>query len=205
VAAVAALLVVAAAGTLTWYLLRPDHTTPSARTTTTTPPGPSPTQTQSHSQPTFPGVTYTGPGGVQVTAPKGWTRDNSAGIANVNDYVEPGEDRDHGTYFRIGIGNPQPQATIRLEERGAIDFLNSPLNAYNHVHVVDVEYLTFLGADAVDIEYVGTNTAHVVRHVRERLWISGGLTREIILNAPDQQWQRRAPLFDRLAGSATTG
>jgi serine/threonine protein kinase len=197
VAGLAALVVVAAAGTLAWYLLRPEHSAPSGKGSETSAP-----TTRSASQVRYPGVAYSGPGGIQVTAPKGWQSDTSAGIANVSDYVAPGQDRDHGTYFRIGIGNPQPKATIQQEERGAIDFLNSSSNAYRHVHVVDVQYLTYLGADAVDVEYVGTNSAHVVRHVRERLWIAGGITREILLNTPDRQWSRREPLFEQLVGSA---
>jgi serine/threonine protein kinase len=206
-AGLAVLVVVVGAGTAGWLLLRSNSSTPSAQQTSSTPPvittpaGPSPTQTQS--QQAFPGVAYTGPGGVQVTAPKGWHLDTSAGIANISDYVAPRQDRDHGTYFRIGIGNPRPEPTIRREARSAIDFLKSPRNAYTDVHVVDVKYLTFLGSDAVDIEYVGTNSAHVARHVRERLWISGGVTREISVNAPAGRWHRRMRLFDRLVGSAT--
>ena len=206
-AGLAALVVVAGGATVGWLLLNSDRSTPSASPPRTSPPAaPSRSGPPSHSPtpPKFPGVTYSGPGGVQVTAPKGWQPDDSAGIANVADYDAPGENRDHGTYFRIGIGNPRPTATIRSEERGAIDFLNSSRNLYTHTQVLDVHYLTFLDSDAVDIEYVGTNSMHVVRHVRERLWIGGGVTREIILNAPAAQWHRRAPLFDRLVGSATT-
>jgi serine/threonine protein kinase len=148
------------------------------------------------------GAVYSAPGGITVRAPAGWTRDDSANIANIRDYVAPGQDRNHGTYFRIGIGNPSPQSTIQDEAQGAVDFLTGPTNPYHDVVILARSYLSFLGTTAAQIEYLGTNKDGVRRHGIERLWIANGITREIVLNTPAPDWVRYQAMFDELVASA---
>jgi hypothetical protein len=142
-------------------------------------------------------VTYTGPGGVHVTAPKGWTADHSNG-PNVVNYVRPGDSLDSGTYFHIGIGDNASLPSIRAEARDAMGFLRRYFSKVR----THVTYLDFQGTTAVDIEYVGTSPAHVHRHGIECLWIKDGVTRIIELTTTAATWSRWQPLFVQLVNSA---
>ncbi|PZS18338.1 MAG: hypothetical protein DLM57_06565 [Pseudonocardiales bacterium] len=146
---------------------------------------------------------YAAPGGLSVLGPQGWTPDGSAGIPNVRDYVAPGAaNHDVGTYFRIGIGNPDPKPSMAAETQATISYLTSPDNPYHDVQIVQALPGDFLGVASSDIEFVGTSRQGVARHVLERLWIAGGVTREIVLNATSDTFDRYRPVFDQLVSSA---
>jgi serine/threonine protein kinase len=153
------------------------------------------------SQPTAVTAQYSAPGVLTVTAPAGWYQDESANVPNIRDYVQPDSDRNGGTYFRIGIGTTKPASSIQEEESASVAFLRGSSSPYTQVQVLDVAFETYLGADAVDIEFTGVNAAGIMRHVRERLWHMNAVTLEIQLNAAADAWGRWRTLFDDLVSS----
>ncbi|MBE7186802.1 serine/threonine-protein kinase [Jatrophihabitans endophyticus] len=149
------------------------------------------------------GTTYTGPGGVTVVGPQGWTRDTSGGNNNVIDYDAPGSSGFvHGLAFQIGIGNPHALPTVQAEARGAKRYLRS---VETGLTFPQTQYGTFLGAPSVVIEYVGTNSAGVERHGIEQLWLSDGVTREVIVSGRSGQWSTAEPVFDQLVATCKVG
>ncbi len=129
---------------------------------------------------------YSGPGGITVIGPFLWSQDTSAGIANVRDFRAPGSiDRDSGSYFRLGIGNPKPAANIHDEVVATVRTLDSASGAYSDLAVVKVTYFPYQGTQGADVEFKAKNSGGILRHVKVRLWIVHGHTLEIELNAPD--------------------
>lgn len=166
-----------------------------------TPADPAPSDsTATDPPPIAPTQTYSGPGGITVSVGAGWTPDLSAG-GGVSDYVEPlGVDELTAAFFRIGVENPTPAATISAEADASIAALKAADPA---VEIVSESFGTFLGTDSVDIEFSNYhNSLGLVRHARERLWIAGGATYILMFDTPEQSWDPALEFFNSLAATA---
>jgi hypothetical protein len=143
---------------------------------------------------------YVGPGGISISATSGWTRDTSAGIRSVSDYVQPpATDRLRASYFRIGIGNSAPESNIQAEAADAVTSLRSQDSG---VEIVSETFGRFLGADSVDIEFANYhNSRGLLRHALERLWIDGGVTHILKFDSPAQEWDPSLKTFNALAAN----
>jgi hypothetical protein len=84
----------------------------------------------------------------------------------------------------------------------ALSILTQP--GFKKSKIVQKTLCRFLGVDAADIEYTGTNDSLVDRHGIERLWIRDGKTLMLRYSTPADQWSRESlKTFHGLADSTS--
>lgn len=145
------------------------------------------------------GQRYRGPADITTVGPTGWSRDPSDRSVYVADYLEPGSDDRHtGDYFRLGVYAPHAAGHLH---RTASDARKSVVRDSSSSTIVSTTYVDFLGGRAVDIEWKAVNPEHVARHGIVRVWNSGGVSREIMVNTTAASWSGARAVFDQLTGS----
>ncbi len=147
---------------------------------------------------------YSAPGGLTVRGPQGWVRDKSNAASGIRDFRDPASPSlMAGQFFRIGIGNAHPAASIELEAKAAAAYL---VNSRKATIVLGPSYLTFLSSKAADIEYEFTDSGTgVQRHGIERIFIHDGATLIIAVSGPVAQTEQVRKVFQQLVGSAKLG
>jgi hypothetical protein len=162
--------------------------TPDYRPTTTEPP------TTTDKSDVSDGETVTGPGGISVEIPAGWTVDDSPAAAN----QQASDPSDPQVFVRFGASAPPDVPLLTEIENGERGNPNVQ-NGYQRVQLVET---SFLGQAAVDWEFTFVKDG-MTRHALGRYWRQNGLTYVIYLSAPDSRWLSVRWVFDMLADSAS--
>lgn len=148
---------------------------------------------------------YTAPGDVCVRLPRGWSFATDLGLPErIREYLAPGgSDTSSDAFIHLGIGNPAPKPDAEDQYRDLLAFLGGEKDTkprYDDTEVLDSDFPISFGpsAEAYDVEFTGYNDDRVLRHVKERLWLSeyGELIVEI--DAPASEWDEYAAVFDEL-------
>jgi hypothetical protein len=162
--------------------------TPDYRPTTTEPPS---TTDESG---VGDGTTVSGPGGISVEIPAGWTVGESPAAAN----QQASDPSDPQVFVRFGASAP-PDVPLLTEIQNGERGNPNVRNGYQRVQLVET---SFLGQAAVDWEFTFVKDGET-RHALGRYWRQDGLTYVIYLSAPDNRWRSVRWVFDLLADSTT--
>jgi len=173
-------------GGFSWGEDSTDTETPAPRPTTTEPPA------TTDKSGVGDGETVTGPGGIRVEIPAGWTVSDSPAAAN----QQASDPSDPQVFVRFGA-SAAPDVPLLTEIQNGERGNPNVQNGYRRVQLVGT---SFLGQAAVDWEFTFVKDG-MTRHALGRYWRQNGLTYVIYLSAPDSRWPSVRWIFDLLADS----